>query len=155
MKIANIILALSLTVASIPAILPTRADAVVYKCFDSKGSILFVKEKLLNSNIKYLKAHPYLTQEQANYYKLYSSVKNRMPYCLNQSNDFAFFDRVINKNFDYVYTAKYSQVIYTRPNGPEIKFNNTKLIVTVKFQKPGPAVIEVTKYEQPPLINGN
>jgi hypothetical protein len=154
MKIANIILALSLTVASIPAVLPTKAEAAEFACFNSKGGTIFVREKLYQTNIQYLKSHPYLTLEQVNNYKLFASVKNRFPYCLNQSNTFAEFNRVIKKNFDYVYTAKYAQVFYQKENGQTLKLYNTRLVVTVKFQKASPAIIEVTTQYQPPLVNG-
>jgi hypothetical protein len=116
---------------------------------------MFVKENTTPAQAKFISNRPYYTQDQVNTYLLTTSVKNSFPACLNQSNDFAFFDRIIKRNFDHVYTAKNSTVFFTKRNGEQIKMYNKQLIITVKFGKDSPAKIDVTTQYQPPLVNGN
>jgi hypothetical protein len=153
MKIINVILSTALVVGSIPVVAVPEAKAADYMCLQTKGGTFFVDEKITPVQAKFLDYRPYWTQDQVNTYLLTTSVKNKFPSCLNQSNTFVGFDRAIKRNLDYVYTARYSQIVFVKGNRQTIKLNK-KLIITVKFQKASPALIEVTTQYQPPLVNG-
>jgi hypothetical protein len=152
MKTTLIALVALLSFGAVTNLAVPEAKAQDFKCFGQYNGLNLVQENLTSADKQELAKIPRSNKDQYNSFILYNSVKKTFKGCLNYSNDFVGFDRVITRRFKYIYTAK-NTAVYLNYNSTKAPFLMYKrLVITFEPSKIGPAIITVSSVPIPPPV---
>lgn len=137
-----------LSFGAVTNIVSPEAKAQDYRCFSQYKDLIVIQENLTRA--EKLTANRLKNKDAKDTYILFTSVKKKFINCLNYSNDFVGFDRVITRNFKYIYTAKNTAIYlnYDNTKAPFLMYK--RLVINFEPSKIGPAIITVGSVPIPP-----